>query len=303
MTTRALITGAGGFVGTYLAEGLAAAGVEVTGFDRSFDPAARARLGAVRLVEGALTKAALHGLGTFDLVIHGAAITTPPAAFGLSDVGFIKANCDLLFDCLDFAVACGARDFVFISSSGVFEAEDAEGVLLETTPASATSPYAVAKRAGEVVTDAANDRGLRAIAIRLGPIYGPGETVRDTRVSMSPIRRWIDAGSGGQPIVVELPDASRDWTYGPDLPGALLALLGQQPPLSGVFHLTSGEAIDDLSLAQRIAAHFGVECTIPRQAGPTRVPMSSCRIAPEALHHWTPLSTGLAKLLEQEAGR
>lgn len=295
---RVLITGAGGFVGTCLAEGLAGAGLAVTGIDRQFDDAARARLAGVDCIACDLAGGVPEGLGAFDIVIHGAAITTGPGDLGLSDAAHLRLNCDLTLAALDFARACGARDFVFISSSGVFAAEDGGEVLLETMPANGGIPYALAKRAGEMFAEGLSGPGLRAVAIRLGPIYGEGEAVRPTRRNLSPLRRWIDAGLDGTPILVESPQSRRDWTYGPDLPHALLALLDHEPAISGVYHLTSGEAIGDVELAQRIASHFGVAMIAQDPpAFAARKPMSSARIAPEDLYGWTPLSTGLSRLM------
>jgi nucleoside-diphosphate-sugar epimerase len=44
MSRRVLITGAGGFVGSHLAEGFMALDYTVTAFDRSFDAPTRQRL-------------------------------------------------------------------------------------------------------------------------------------------------------------------------------------------------------------------------------------------------------------------
>ncbi|MGV3650603.1 MAG: NAD-dependent epimerase/dehydratase family protein [Devosia sp.] len=299
MSRRVLITGAGGFVGTCLAEGLALAGLEVTGIDASFDAAARLRLSACRLIECDLSDGMPSGLGRFDIVIHGAAVTTSPEDFGLSPARHVKLNCDLTLAALDFAGECGASDFVFISSSGVFGAEDGDAVLLEDMSANGRIPYALAKRAGEMLAEGLAGPAIRAISIRLGPIYGEGEAVRETRRNLSPMRRWIDAGRRGAPVMVESPASHRDWTYGPDLPHALLALLDREPAISGVYHLTSGEAIADMDLARRIAAAFdvGVIAQDPPAFAP-RKPMSSARIPPKSLYSWTPLATGLSRMME-----
>ncbi|SFZ82544.1 Nucleoside-diphosphate-sugar epimerase [Devosia enhydra] len=299
MSRNVLITGAGGFVGTCLAEGLARAGLSVTGLDARFDSAARARLSGSTLIECDLAQGMPEDLGRFDIVIHGAAVTTSPEDFGLSPVAHLKLNCDLTFTALDFATRCGASDFVFISSSGVFGADDGEDVLLEDMAATASIPYALAKRAGEMFVEGLSGPAMRAISIRLGPIYGEAEAVRETRRNLSPMRRWIDAGRRGAPVMVESPASHRDWTYGPDLPHALLALLDREPAISGVYHLTSGEAIADMDLARRIAAAFdvGVIAHDP-PAFAARKPMSSTRIAPGALYGWTPLATGLSRMME-----
>lgn len=296
MTTRTLISGGGGFVGSFLAEGLLAAGHDVTVIDQGFDPSARNRLAGTRLIEADLSVGSVPELGGFDLVIHGAAITSADPALGLSEFDCLRANCAMTLAMLTLAQASGARDFVFLSSSGVFRAEDATGgILLESTPARASLSYAVAKRAGELLLEAAP---MRAIAVRLGPVYGPHETARTSRRHVSPIRRWLDAGQGGAPIRVDIPGARRDWTYGPDLPGALLALLARQPAISGVVHLTSGEAFDDLDLAARIAAAYGVPVHEAPSGADIRLPMTSERVPPADLYAWTPLATGLSRLME-----
>ena len=297
MTRRALVTGAGGFVGGFLTRGLLEAGYAVTGLDQFFDEFARASLAGAELVESDITAEVLDGLGAFDLVIHGAAITSPSPETGLTAFDCLRINCETTLVVLAKARACGATDFVLLSSSGVFRSEDADGVLLESTPARATIPYAVAKRAGELLLEAELPGEMRAIAIRLGPIYGPGERVRQTRQHMSPLRRWIEAGRNGDAIVVDLPRSRRDWTYGPDLPKALLALLDRQPAISGVIHFTSGEDIDDVELAEMIAAKYGVEVRLGDGVD-YRVPMTSEIVPPADLFGWTPLATGLNSVME-----
>lgn len=149
MSRTVLITGAGGFVGSHLAEGFLAAGDSVIALDQAFDASTAQRLRDAQLVEAAISAEAFAELPEVDLVIHGAAITTPPDELGLSDAEHIAANLNLLTVCLNFATTRGVKDFVFISSSGVFGPEDGNGIHLETTAATASIPYALAKRRGE----------------------------------------------------------------------------------------------------------------------------------------------------------
>lgn len=295
MMRHVLITGAGGFVGSHLAEGFLAMGDAVTALDRSFDALTRARLAAATLIEAPLTGVALAQLAKADLVIHGAAITTPPDQFGLSDAEHVRANVDMLVDCLDFAVSSGAADFVFLSSSGVFAIDDGFGIHLETTPCSGSIPYALAKQAGEAATDAANSGTLRAISVRLGPVYGPNEAARDTRNVVSQVRRWLDSATSGQPIIVQLPDEHRDWTFAPDLPRALDALLRLDPKITGVVHLTSADIISNLDLAQAIASLVdGAQISVEPSGAQPRLPMASVRLDMPSMYAWTPLTAGLA---------
>jgi nucleoside-diphosphate-sugar epimerase len=294
MSRRVLITGAGGFVGSALAEGFIAEGWSVTALDIAFDPSVRGRLSGATLVEAALTAETLARLGACDLVIHAAAITTAAEEMGVSPLAHVRANCDLLLDTLDHATRSGARDFVFLSSSGVF-GDSAVGPFVESTPALATHPYAVAKRAGEVLVTL--PAGIRVIAVRLGPIYGPHETSRATRKHVSPVREWVDAATKGGEVIVTSPRSVRDWTWAPDLPGALLALLALRPEVSGIVHLTSGQISNDKDLAATIADHFGVRCRQQDAGDPPRRPMQSERVDLAALYPWTPIEAGLGQLM------
>lgn len=298
---RVLVTGAGGFVGSFLAEGFIAAGHAVVALDRAFDLPVRARLSGATIVEATINAETLGRLEPVELVVHGAAVTTAPSVLGLSEIEHIRLHCNALLDVLSYARECGARDFVSLSSSAVFDTVDGIDLLLESTPANATSAYSLAKRACEILVETLENDSIRALSVRLGPVYGPGERSRQSRQNVSLVRRWADAASAGEPIVVGSPDSRRDWTYGPDLPGAMLALLARQPAVAGILHLTAGEAVSDAELGACMATLCGVSCHIQQERGASRrLPMSSERITPRELYDWTPLELGLAKILEEQ---
>lgn len=300
MTRTVVVTGAGGFVGSHMAEGFLAMGDKVIATDMSFDTPTRLRLSGAEVIEAPLTAEILGQGRNVDLVIHGAAITTPPEDSGLSASDHIQANVGLLLTGLDLAMEHGAADFVFLSSSGVFAVSDGKGVHLESTEPTASMPYSLAKRAGETATRAANGAALRAISVRLGPIFGPHEVTRSTRLVVSQVRRWMDRIASDQPIIVTMPDERRDWTFAPDLPKALNALL--QLDISGVVHLTSGETVSNLELAQLIAnLAAGSSVQVEPSGDIPRLPMSSDRVSLHDLYTWTPLQQGLAQTFAAEA--
>lgn len=297
MTRTVLVTGAGGFVGSHMAQGFATMGDAVIALDAHFDRPTRIRLADVELIEAPLSGKVLADDRAIDLVIHGAAITTSPEDFGMTPQQHIDTNFALLENALAIAVDHGAADFVFISSSGVFAVDDGQDVQLESTEPTATIPYAAAKREGEAATSAASSATMRAISIRLGPIYGPHEASRDTRKVVSQVRRWLDCVESDQPIVIQMPDERRDWTFAPDLPRALDALLALEPKVSGVIHLTSANIVSNHELARLIAGLAdGVEIQLaPADAAP-RLPIASDRIDLAGLCAWTPLEAGLSAI-------
>lgn len=298
MTRSVLVTGGGGFVGSHLVAGLVALGHAVTAVDRCFDDPTRERLCGATLIEKDLIANSGTGLPAADLVIHGAAITTPPGDIAPDHTAFIRTNLQLLRTTLDHAVSSGAADFVFLSSSGVFRPEDGAGIHLESTQPTADLPYARAKRAGEHEVAVAGGT-LRAISVRLGPVYGPAEVARDTRTLVSPLRRWLDRVASNQPILLTHPAERRDWTFAPDLPHALLALL-RGDHTGGVYHLTSGQVVSNLELA-RLVADLVPDTSIEIAPSPVapRLPMGSDRLDLAALYGWTPLREGITLILEE----
>lgn len=297
MTRTVLITGAGGFVGSHMVQGFAAMGDTVIALDAAFDADTRERLAEIEMIEAPLSARVLPEGRLIDLVIHGAAITTPPDEIGMTAAQHIAANVTMLEDALEVAVRHGATDFVFVSSSGVFSHEDGKDLQFESTVPTASIPYASAKRAGEAATAAASSATLRAISIRLGPIYGPHEASRDTRKVVSQVRRWLDRVENGEPIIVQMPQERRDWTFAPDLPRALAALLATEPKISGLVHLTSADILSNLALAELVAELVDGATVEVRPSGDgPRLPISSDRVDLAALYPWTPLRDGLAAI-------
>ncbi len=298
---RVLITGGGGFVGSHLAVGYAALGHAVTALDLAFDAQTSARLADCTQVESALSPLTLRSLPeSYDLIIHAAAMTTRGDTIPGGDLADIKTNIDMLIDCLDYAIETKAATFVFLSSSGVFAAGDGDQVVTEQTPASATFAYAVAKRSGELVLASTAGQGCRLITARLGPIYGPYEEVRPSRTKLSLVRKWLNEAQQGSTIPsLETPDARRDWTFVGDLAPALDAVL-QAGEADLLVHLGSGLIVTDRELANAIAALFDRPVAVTERSGSAagvKAPMVSLRNIP---FDWTPLDTGLRKILATE---
>ena len=305
MKRTVLITGAGGFVGSALAEAQIAQGHAVLATDLAFDAEARARLGTAQLIEGPLPEvlAALTGI-TADVVIHAAAITADPARLGLTRAGHLGANTGLLLAALDWAHRHGAGRFVFLSSSGVFGLASGPDPVDERAPATATDPYSAAKRAGEILLSGASEPGFETVTLRLGPVFGPHEGTRPTRPTPSLVARMIAAARDDGEIRVATPHARRDWTFLPDIARATGIVLDHPGALPPVLHVTSGKALCDLDLAQAIAAHFpGTQVlTMPdAPAHPPRPVMVSGVSSPLDGFVWNPVSNALAAILPARA--
>lgn len=291
-----LVTGAGGFVGSALAEGFAALRWRVTAVDRRFDEPVRARLAACDMVTADLGEAVPRDLPPASLVIHAAAITTDPAELGWTPAAHVAANTRPLLAMLEHAARTRPEAFVFVSSSGVFAAGDGHGVLTDADVPTGRSPYAVAKRAGELLTRAALEGIAAAHVIRLGYLYGPHETTRPSRSRSSAVARWLAAARAGRPLAVPSDDPPRDWTFTTDLAPAVARLAALRPAEHPV-HLCSPFVVKDSAMAARIAAHVpGAVCVTEPATAPVKPPMRSSDLSHLGNVRWTTPEAALAQL-------
>lgn len=294
------ITGAGGFVGSALAEGLAALGWSVTAVDRAFDDAARSRLTGTEQITADLAAGAPADLPEAQVVIHAAAVTTDPAALGWTPAEHVAANVRPLLAMLEYTARTRPRAFVFLSSSGVFAAGDGRDALRDTDAATSETAYAAAKRAGELLVGAALEGLVAAYVVRLGYVYGPHEAARPTRERVSLVARWMADALEGRPLDVGADDPVRDWTFSEDLAPALARLVDVQNPGRPV-HLCSPHVVRDSAMAALVASHFtgATIRTVPAPAA-TKGPMRASRMAALEGFAWTTPEAGFARLAAME---
>ncbi|MEM9248095.1 MAG: NAD(P)-dependent oxidoreductase [Pseudomonadota bacterium] len=300
-----LVTGAGGFVCSQLVLAFAKAGFSPIAVDREFDTANAARLTDVRCETGSLQEV-LRRIGDIQplFVIHGAALTTSPAELGLSAAAHLARNTDLLTAALAFARKVGAKRFLFLSSMAVYTPHPGDapagGRLTEDEPATGSIPYAAAKRAGEVITEAAAEPGFETLSLRLGNVFGPFEARRDSRQTPSLVTRMREAAGSTGTIHVETPDAVREWCWLPDLADLIAALMSSAVPVRGrVLHAGDPPTIRDIDLAELISARtYTARLSVdPKPHPPVRPPMGSARESVFNNAAWTPIEAALDELL------
>lgn len=308
---RVLITGAEGFVGQALVSGFTRAGWRVVALDRApTDTVMTRTMGgsmetwpgtdstdSVEQVYADLSFGVPDSVPSVDLVVHGAWITTDPDRMGVSGPQYLRMNLDPLDAALRYAVTHRPRAFVFLSSSGVFSPADATHQLTDTHVPSASGPYATSKRAGETLVAESLGECTRVYVVRLGYLFGPGESLRPSRDGLSPIAQWIQAALAGQPLEVRADNPERDWTSVSDLAPALMRLI-EGPAPGRPLHLTSGQVWRDRALAEEIASAVRGARVVTTSAGvPLKAPMAPSRIEALAGFAWTDARQELRGLL------
>ncbi|MCR9121151.1 MAG: NAD(P)-dependent oxidoreductase [Phyllobacteriaceae bacterium] len=175
--TTILISGATGYAGRFIAEGLLKDGADVITMGRSWPPAGFFSE-PVEWVAGDLDpdhdfRPAFDGV---DVFVHCAFAHVPGkyrGGEGDDPDGFRRANVDGTLALLEAAKRAGVSRTVFLSSRAVYGPKPAGTVLTEDTVCAPDTFYGETKRAVEIaLADMASDRFLPVI-LRATGIYGP----------------------------------------------------------------------------------------------------------------------------------
>jgi GDPmannose 4,6-dehydratase len=258
-TQRALVTGAGGQDGSYLAESLLERGYDVVGVVRD---AGRTHdhLGGVELVEvDLLDQAALAGV----LRKH-----RPQEVYNLASPSFVPRSWEHPVETAEFA-AVGVTSLleairavddgirVYQASSSEIFGEPAEVPQSESTPLAPVTPYGVAKAYGHFIIGSYRRRyGLHASA---GILYNHESPRRPESFLPSKVAHAVARIASGAESELQLGDldAQRDWGYACDSVEAMRLMLQQDEP--GDYVIATGELHSVRELVEVAFSHVGLD--------------------------------------------
>lgn len=311
LVAECLVTGAAGFIGSHLAEALAAAGHVVVGVD-NFDalyPRAAKEANLAELPAGAM--AAFYEADVRDeaamariMADHSVTAVFHLAARGgvrpsiNSPADYVDINIRGTLSVLEAARRTGVQKFLFASSSSVYglcgDLPFHEGQAL-LSPA---SPYAATKIAGEALCHTYHHvHGLHVTCLRLFTVYGPRQ--RPDLAISSFVRRML----AGEPVPVYGDGtSSRDYTFVGDVVRGFVAALNGDWGFQ-VVNLASGRPVGLLELVKTLGEILNAEPKIDWQpAQPGDVPHTWGDVTRAwELMRWQPrvtLKEGLAAFVE-----
>jgi UDP-glucose 4-epimerase len=266
--TRALVTGAAGFIGSHLSARLVSDGIEVRGVDcfsshygrhiKELNVASLAGEKRFQLMELDLALAnAPELIEEVDVVFHLAA--RPGVRDSWSDFAdYVHANIAATQSLFDACATAGVR-VVFASSSSVY-GDVAELPVKEDATAHPVSPYGATKAMTEMLAGAyASSQGLDAVGLRYFTVYGPRQ-----RPDMG-LSRFIEAAVAGEPIHVYGDGRQlRDMTYVADAVAATVAAAehGRGGALYNIASCDTRSLLDVLDLLEDVLA---LELTLEHQ--------------------------------------
>ena len=270
--TRALVTGADGFLGREVARRALARGWDVLLLDRAFHdlPAelsgtARSEADLRRPDELAAVVIAHRPQVVVHLAAYGAGTDGLYAGAARDPGAAVDVNIRGLVNLLQAtALADPDARVVLASSTTVYgpAGDYGQGTVDEDVPLWPRSVYGATKVASETLTrPLAEQLGLSSTAIRLPLVYGPGRWYGGSQESLV---TFVRAVAQGKPARIEAWNADADWIHVVDAAESLLlaARAGVVAPAYNVV----GHRGSLRSLAQAVAAHATAEAVVDAAA-------------------------------------
>jgi nucleoside-diphosphate-sugar epimerase len=291
---RVVVTGAAGFIGSHVAETLAAAGHTVVAVDR---PGHRGT-SAPGITRAAVDLAADDppGLADADVVVHLAGRPGVRSSWG--DAATHRDNVETTRRLLDACAAVRKRPRVILaSSSSVYGSADRP--CAEDDDLRPESPYGHSKRRAEDLARAAAVAGTHTAILRFFSVYGPRQ-----RPDMAFHRFFVAALTDTPLPVFGDGTQSRAFTYIDDVVAATVSATTADLPPGIAINVGHPESVTVGDALRRIAALAGGETltvthTAPARGDVTRTWASTERA--ERLLGWsarTDLDEGLKRQLE-----
>lgn len=233
MNQSALVTGAGGFIGSHLVRDLQRTGWHVGTLRARHEDGSGANPPSAEAAGRVL--------------FHLGGIAHRRAGIQLQ----MAANRDLACDLYEWAARAGARGFVFASTSKVL-GESSPTPLSVHAPRRPRGAYAESKAAAETALLAAHRRqGLPLAIVRPPLVYGPGVKAN--------FRLLLRALAHGAPLPLASATSRRSHVSVGNLTNALAAIGASlaRPASAEIWHVTDGNTLSTAALCDILAGHLG----------------------------------------------
>jgi len=272
---KVLVTGGAGFIGSHLCERLLKEGyfvINLDNFNNYYDPKIKWRniqdalksdnyalyVGDIR--DNKILNQIIEEQGKIDIIVHLAAMAGVRSS--LKDpVEYVSVDIGGTVNMLEFARKQKVEKFVFASSSSVY-GKNSKVPFSEDDPLEGqVSPYATAKRAGELYCKTYSELyGIPIVALRFFTVYGPRQ-----RPEMA-IHLFTKNILEGKPIPVFGDGSSaRDYTYIDDIVEGIYRAMLYDKTKFEIYNLGNSKTIKLSKLVEIIEHTVGKQALIDRK--------------------------------------
>jgi len=246
ITTRALVTGGAGFIGSNLANELIRQGAKVRIID-NFVSGNRHNLeeiaGDFDFIEGDINddSAIKPAVADVDVIFHEAALPSVPRSVD-NPRETHQACVNGTFNLLVNAKESGVRRVIYAASSSAY-GDQPTLPKVETMSPDPLSPYAAAKLMGEYYCRVFNRvYGIETLSLRYFNVFGPRQDPSSTYSGV--ISRFIDAlMKGTTPVIYGDGEQTRDFTYIANVVDANIRAAQTSSGIGNVMNVANGEKV------------------------------------------------------------
>ena len=261
-----LITGAGGFIGSHLAEALVATGAHTRAMVHYNSAGGRGWLDEsdlkdeMEIVAGDIreadsVRAALKGV---DVVFHLAALIAIPYSY-VSPSSYVTTNILGTLNILQESMHAGVSRVVHTSTSEVYGTAR-QIPISEEHPLQGQSPYSATKIGADKLAESFHRSfGLPISIVRPFNTYGPRQSARAI------IPTIMTQALANEPIRVGNIAPTRDFNYVGDTVRGFISNVASEKAVGRVINLGSGKELSIGDLAKTICSLVGRECQIVQE--------------------------------------
>ena len=265
-SSSVLVTGAGGFIGSHLAEALVRTGAKTRALVRYNSQGTNGWLdhselkSEIEIIRGDVreTDSVQSALKGIEIVFHLAALIGIPYSY-VSPASYVSTNIVGTLNILQESLRSGVTRVVHTSTSEVYGTAQ-QIPITEDHPLQAQSPYSATKIGGDKLAESFHRSfGLPVSIVRPFNTYGPRQSARAV------IPTIIMQALANEPIRIGNLAPTRDFNYVSDTVRGFLQIAESEKTIGTIVNLGSGTEISIGDLARMICSLTGVEFRIVQE--------------------------------------